>query len=208
MLLDYFEIKNKYNINATGIIHIGGHYGEEIDTYLKDGDVKHIVLFEADADNYKILKNKVDTLNTNVEIHAIHKGLGPFTCEMTLYRETENNGQSNSVLKPKIHLQQYPGIVFHNEVKIKLDPLDRYECSPVFNFINIDIQGFELEALRGARKTLQNVKWIMSEVNRAEVYENCAQVDEMDEFLSKYGFQRVETRWDGQTWGDALYVKN
>jgi hypothetical protein len=78
----------------------------------------------------------------------------------------------------------------------------------VYNFLNIDIQGFELEALRGARKTLKNVKWIMSEVNRAEVYENCAHVEEMDEFLGKYGFNRVETNWAGQTWGDALYVKN
>jgi FkbM family methyltransferase len=195
-------------MNVTGVIHIGGHYGEEIDTYLKDVGIRHIVLFEADSDNYKILKEKIDNLKTDVEIHAIHKGLGPFSCEMTLYRETENNGQSNSVLKPKIHLQQYPGIVFNNKVQIKIEPLDRYECSPVFNFMNIDIQGFELEALRGARKTLQNIKWIMCEVNRAEVYENCAQVEEMDEFLGKYGFNRVETRWDGQTWGDALYVKN
>jgi FkbM family methyltransferase len=208
MLLDYFNIKSKYNMNVTGIIHIGGHHGEELDIYLKDKDVRHIVLFEADNDNYKVLKNKVDSLNTAVEIHTIHKGLGPFPCEMTLYRETENSGQSNSVLKPKIHLEQYPGIKFHNEIKIKIEPLDRYECSSVFNFLNIDIQGFELEALRGARKTLKNIKWILSEVNRAEVYENCAHVEEVDEFLGKFGFNRVETNWAGQTWGDALYVKS
>lgn len=208
MLLDYFQFKQKYNMNITGVIHIGGHHGEELDTYIKDQDIQHIVLFEADKENFDVLKDKVNSLKTDKKIIPIHKGLGPFTCEMTLYKETENRGQSNSVLKPKIHTQQYPGIVFNKTEKIKIDPLDRYECSDIFNFINIDVQGFELEVFRGAKKTLRNVKWIMSEVNRAEVYEGCAFVDEMDEFLGKFGFKRVETDWAGQTWGDALYVKN
>jgi FkbM family methyltransferase len=208
MLLDYFTIKQKYNMNVTGIIHVGGHHGEELSTYIQDSNVKHVVLFEADPDNFKILKEKVDKLSTDKEIIAIEKGLGPFSCEMTLYKETENQGQSNSVLKPKLHTQQYPGIVFNNKVKIKIEPLDRYECSTALNFLNIDVQGFELEVLRGAKKTLQHVNWILCEVNRAEVYENCAQVDEIDDFLKKYNFARAETNWAGQTWGDALYVKN
>lgn len=209
MLLDYLQIKTKYNMNITGIIHIGGHYGEELDTYVQDANVKAIALFEADPDNYKVLEEKVNTIDKKgKEIYAIKKGLGPFTCEMTLFKETGNQGQSNSVLKPKLHTQQYPGIVFNDEVKIKIDPLDRYECGPIFNFINMDVQGFELEVLRGARQTLKHIKWIVSEVNRDEVYENCARVEEMDEFLAKFGFQRVETNWAGMTWGDALYVKN
>jgi FkbM family methyltransferase len=186
---------------------VGGHHGEELKSYLEDDQLKHIVFFEVDPDNFKILKEKTDQLITDKEVHAIQKGLGPFSCEMTLYKETENKGQSNSVLKPKIHTQQYPGIVFHSETKIKIDPLDRYECSPVFNFLNIDVQGFELEVLRGAKKTLSNINWILCEVNRAEVYENCPYVEEIDDFLSKFNFKRVETNWAGQTWGDALYVK-
>jgi FkbM family methyltransferase len=208
MILDYFSLREKYNMNITGVIHIGGHYGEEIDTYLKDEDIKYITLFEADENNYKILKNKVNSIKTDKEIYAIHRGLGPFTCEMDLYRETENKGQSNSVLKPKLHTIQYPGIVFNDKVKIKIDPLDKYECSDVFNFINMDVQGFELEVLRGGRKTLKHIKWIVTEVNREEVYENCCRVEEVDEFLGNYGFLRKETDWAGSTWGDALYVKD
>jgi len=74
--------------------------------------------------------------------------------------------------------------------------------------MNIDVQGFELEVLRGAKKTLKNIKWIMTEVNRDEVYENCCMVDEIDNFLLPYGLRRVETDWAGNTWGDALYVKS
>ncbi len=195
-------------MNVTGVIHIGGHYGEELSTYIQDDDIQHIILFEADPDNYNILLQTIENTKTDKEIIPVQKGLGPFSCEMKMYKETGNQGQSNSVLKPKLHVQQYPGIVFEDQIKIKIEPLDRYECSPALNFINIDVQGFELEVLRGAKKTLENIKWILSEVNRAEVYENCAQVEELDSFLAKFNFSRVETNWAGQTWGDALYVKN
>jgi hypothetical protein len=47
----------------------------------------------------------------------------------------------------------------------------------------------------------------MTEVNRDEVYRNCAKIEELDNFLSSYGFVRVETTWDGGTWGDAFYKK-
>ena len=47
----------------------------------------------------------------------------------------------------------------------------------------------------------------MSEVNRDEVYKDCPMVGDLDAFLSDYNFSRVETTWDGGTWGDALYVK-
>jgi hypothetical protein len=32
-------------------------------------------------------------------------------------------------------------------------------------------------------------------------------VEEIDNFLNQYGFVREVTSWDGQTWGDALYVR-
>jgi FkbM family methyltransferase len=210
MLLDYNNLKQKYNINITGVIQVGAHHGEELEGFwLKEPNIKHIILFEADPDNFKVLKEKTDNIQTDKTLYVINKGIGPFSCEMTLYKETNNNGQSNSVLKPKVHLQAFPHIIFDKETKIKIEPLDKYECSPEFNFMTIDVQGFELEVLRGARKTLNNIQWLMLEVNRDETYENCAQVDEIDEFLAKYNFKRVETGWWQNTfWGDALYIKN
>ena len=35
------------------------------------------------------------------------------------------------------------------------------------------------------------------------------QIDEMDEFLAEFGFERVETYWPSEnwSWGDALYIR-
>ena len=204
MLLNYDNLVKKYNMNVTGIIHIGGHYGEELDIYARFPSIKDVVIFEPDAKNFKVLQEKASTFNN---VKCINKGLGPFSCKMQMYVETANNGQSNSVLKPALHTQQYPGIIFNEKAEIQIHPLDKYEPASWLNLINIDVQGFELEVFRGAKKTLNNIDYIIAEVNRAEVYENCCRVDEVDEFLGKYNFKRVETQWDGGTWGDAFYKK-
>lgn len=205
MLMDLIALVEKYNMNITGVIHIGAHHGQEFNVYNKIDTIKNVVMFEPCPDTYKILKSNIN----DPRVILINKGLGPFSCRMDLNLETSNQGQSNSVLTPKIHLQQYPHIQFDNKIEIKIEPLDKYETNSVLNFINIDVQGFELEVFRGAKRTLlNNIDYIMAEVNRAEVYENCPHVEEIDEFLGKFDFVRVETEWAGQTWGDALYIKS
>lgn len=76
------------------------------------------------------------------------------------------------------------------------------------NFINIDVQGYELEVFKGAEKTLKNIDYIMSEINRDNVYENCVRVEELKDYLSKFEFKLVEEYWAGGTWGDGLFIKN
>jgi hypothetical protein len=89
---------------------------------------------------------------------------------------------------------------------MKLDDFN-YDVNK-YNFINIDVQGYELEVFKGASEKLNYIDVIMTEINQDELYKDCTQIQELDEFLSKYGFERVETYWwynDG--WGDALYIK-
>ena len=34
LLMDFRKLYKKYNLNITGIIHIGAHYGDELDDYI------------------------------------------------------------------------------------------------------------------------------------------------------------------------------
>jgi hypothetical protein len=78
-----------------------------------------------------------------------------------------------------------------------------------YNFLNLDIQGVELKALKGMSDYLSSVQYIYTEVNSDYVYKDCAIVDEIDEYLKPFGFQRVETIWQGECrWGDAFYVNS
>lgn len=204
MLLNLQTLKNKYNLNITGVLQVGAHYGEEYNEYLELFGNIPVVMWEPCIDNYNKLK-EVHNKATNLTV--INKGVGAFECTVNMFVESANKGASNSVLEPKLHLQQYPHIQFNKKEQINLYPLDKWECASIFNFLNIDVQGFELHVLLGATKTLHNIDYIMLEVNRAEVYKNCAHIDDIDYFLNKYNFKRVETTWDGEIWGDALYIK-
>ena len=77
-----------------------------------------------------------------------------------------------------------------------------------FNFICIDVQGYELEVFKGATETLKHIDCIFSEVNNIELYEGCATIDKVDEFLGKNNFKRtVTTMVEDNSWGDAVYEK-
>jgi len=202
MLLSFTGLRKKYNMDVKGIIHVGAHHGEEISEYIENG-VQDIVLFEPLSECFDVLAQKVATLNANIEGHQVALGSAPGTATMYL---SDNEKQSSSILKPKVHLTHHPHVKFNGTEEVEVDLLDNFDTKD-YNFLNMDVQGYELEVLKGARETLKRVDYVYCEVNRDEVYEGNAYVEELDEFLSSYGMERVETSWEGQIWGDALYIK-
>jgi FkbM family methyltransferase len=204
MIIEIKYLLDKYNINIKGIIHIGGHYGQEYDTY-KQFNIP-IIFFEPLSNNYRILRDKVKN-DSNVQ--TFQCALGNENRKIVMNVETANKSQSSSILKPKKHLEQYPHITFDFTEEVHMFRLDDIDIeNKHYNFINIDVQGYELEVLKGSTEILKTIDYIMSEVNNDEVYENCAKVEELDIFLNQFGFERVETNWAGGIWGDAFYIKN
>jgi len=203
MLISFKDLKRKYNMIIKGAIHIGAHYGEELEDYI-DEAVQDIILFEPLEENFNIIEKKAKDLNANIEGYQV--ALGTQREGTTTMYVSDNEAQSSSILKPKVHLTHHPHVKFPTTEEVELATLDQYNCYD-YNFINMDVQGYELEVLKGATKTLEQVDYVYCEVNRDEVYENNAYVEEIDEFLAGYGMERVETDWAGEIWGDALYIK-
>lgn len=204
MLASFTQLKQKYNMNISGIIHIGAHYGEEIYEYLRN-DIQDIVLFEPLSNNFNILENNLKNLNANIQGHQV--ALGSKKGKATMFL-SDNEAQSSSILKPKVHLTHHPNVKFEGTEEVEVEVLDDYNITHC-NFINIDVQGYELEVFKGSTKTLNSIDYIYCEVNRGEMYEGNVMIDELDEFLSSYNFTRVETFWPEEwfQWGDALYIK-
>lgn len=205
MLISFSQLRRKYNMNISGIIHIGAHYGEEISEYIRNG-IQDIIVFEPLKCNFEVLEENLSDLNANISGYQV--ALGNDEKMVSMY-VSDNQQQSSSILKPKLHLQNHPTVGFPTVEEVEMVKLDKYmDETSSFNFINMDVQGYELEVLKGGAETLKHVDYVYCEVNRDEVYEDNAYVEELDEFLLQYDMKRVETFWQGGIWGDALYVRN
>ena len=199
------HIRNQgVNLQIKGCIHIGAHEGQEYPLYKHFG-ISNLLFYEALPDNFEKLKKTIG-IDFLVDARNLALGNTSGTVEMHL----EDRGFSSSVLKPKHHLKQYPQIKFEKTETVKITKLDDEEFDrEKYNFINIDVQGYELEVFKGAEETLKHVDLILTEINKEEMYEGCALVDDIDQYLFERDFQRIATYWqqDGGTWGDGLYLK-
>lgn len=199
-----FDIVPYIDKQITGIIQVGAHLGNEYDSLSKLS--KNILMFEP---QHNIFKQLVEKLGSRDGIIIENIALGSEKKTAIMFKEEANGGQSSSLLMPALHLIQYPVIQFNDSEKVEVTTLDDYlnKKQQNYNLMTLDVQGYELEVLKGATNTLQNIEYILCEVNRAELYKDCPMVEQIDEFLKQFGFQRIVTSWDGQTWGDALYKK-
>lgn len=178
--------------------------GEEINEYVKNG-IQKIIVFEPLSKNFDILSQSLQNVNADIEGYQVALGSEKGTALMYL---SSNDAQSSSILKPKEHLEHHPDVLFDGTENVEVNILDDYDIGKV-NFINIDVQGYELEVFKGAKETLKKIDYIYCEVNRGELYEGNPMIEEIDSFLNDYGFERVETHWPETwyKWGDALYIK-
>jgi len=205
MFIEFEKVLKEYNITPTGVVQIGAHYGQEYKIYKKSG-IKNLIFFEPLKETFSVLSNNVPKSD---DILLINSALGNFVGEVEMFVETANKSQSSSILKPRGHKYQYPHIKFNKKEKVKITTLDDFftNVEQKHNVVCIDVQGYELEVFKGAEKSLKNIDLIISEVNRAELYKGNAYVNDLDKFLERFNFKRVETNWVGQTWGDAVYIK-
>lgn len=204
MLLSLEDLKKEYKLEIKGVIHIGAHFGQEFEIYEKLG-IENLIFFEPMPNAFEILKQRLGN-----KCILANLALGNIVGEIEMFTESNNQGMSNSLLEPDYHLTQHPNIKFNGKHKVPITKLDifmRDQNKLKYNFINVDVQGYELEVFKGASDYLKDIDYIMTEVNREELYKGCARVEELDGFLSDYSFQRVETTWDGISWGDAFYIK-
>ena len=96
---------------------------------------------------------------------------------------------ASSTLKLDLHSVYYPNVKMDRQIELLSQRFDTFVADEKieiskYDFINIDIQGAELYALKGFGSLLSDFKYIYTEVNIGHLYESCPLLDEMDEFLT------------------------
>ena len=110
----------------------------------------------------------------------------------------------------------FPGTEESHIENITIAPLRKFIkyddlISPVF--VKIDVQGYELEVLKGCKEFLEYFNYIYVECSFIELYKGQAFFDEVYDFLSKYSFKLsgvYNVFYDNKglaVQGDFLFIK-
>lgn len=211
MLIPLQEILSKYNIHPKGAIQVGCHWAEE-HSLLRTCGIERFVYIEPCKDAFEMLRRKYGSgvpEDGTFEITLCNVACGAVEKEMPMYVSHQNQGQSNSLLEPNLHLQQHPEILFDDAELVKVIPLDKLPIEKEkYDILVMDVQGYEGEVLKGATETLKHIDIIYTEVNRDFTYENNMLIGEMEEFLKPFGFKLVEQYWPSPkwSWGDGCFL--
>ena len=214
--LNLIKSLNSNNINS--IIDVGANNGQFAEEIFKNGFNGYVLSFEPlKIEHSNLLDKKIKMKKYNWEI-AERCGLG--ASEKKLEINISGMRQSSSILNiSEIHTSLYPKSANIDKEKISIFPLDNF-YNKITNMkknilVKIDTQGYELEILKGAKKTLDYINAIYVEVSLVELYKNQPLFDEILGYVKKAGFsvwsvdQAVGNKETGQTYQlDILFTKN
>lgn len=206
MLIGFEYLVDKYKLNISGILHVGAHECEEYTNYKARGiNGDRQLWIEAIPEKVYICRLRYP------DTHVVQAVVSDVSGTEVNFKVT-NNFQSSSILDLKTHLIEHPHIYVRSVFRATTTTIkDIYDTQSIgyntFNFINLDIQGVELNALKGMGDILNNFNYIYTEVNERELYAGCALLGEIDSFLAEKGFKRVEIEMTVHGWGDAFYMR-
>lgn len=206
--IDVKDILEKFNILVKGIIHIGAHDCQEAPFYNNKLKISENNTIWIDAMQHMVDANKKKGIK-NIFCQAI----SDVDNQELTFHESNQDGQASSLLELGTHATSHPEIKVKKQYKVITKKLDTFLHEKSIdasnhNFWNLDIQGAELMALKGATESIKYADVIYMEVNEEQVYKDCGTIDQIDCFLYSQGFKRIWTDMLTWKWGDALYIKN
>lgn len=209
MLIDLADLYTKYNMDITGVLHVGAHVGEEAEKYHSLG-IRNVVWVEANPDTLGKLEATISRYSGQWLIQAVVSDTDGEEVTFRVTNDPEGTTMSSSILELGVHKIHAPWVVEVEQKRLTTSTIDTlvyergvHDC----NFLNLDIQGAELLALKGATEFLKSCDYIYTEINSGYVYKDCALFPEIDDFLAGT-FSRLETSMTKAEWGDALYVRD
>lgn len=201
----YTRLRGLILQGATGVLHIGGHHGQEAEEYENLG--LRVTWIEAHPDYFEILKKVLTQFPNQTAINAL---LGDQNNKPTKFYVASNEGASSSILAlSENHGFEKTGLSMTQEIFLTMRTLDDLLVeNQIENFSHwvVDVQGAELKVLTGAVTSLKHATSLEIEVSTREVYKDGVQFLELKNFLGEQGLFPLQT--PPSDWhGNVLFVR-
>ena len=196
------SLREKIILNSEGVLHLGAHEGQEAAYYFKLG-VK-VIWIEALPEKHKILLHNISKFSNQKSILALlgsKKGLIKFNV-------SSNDGQSSSIYNFGNDIQ-FKNLNMENHKMLtmkRLDSLLSEKAIVKYTHWVVDVQGAELEVLKGAGKLLDYCYSLQVEVTSRDLYRGGANAQEVINFLLLRGFINIQEHKIGYH-EDLLFIR-
>jgi 2-O-methyltransferase len=159
-------------------------------------------------------------------IHAGNNKLFLYKCavsnvdgEIDFYQS--NHPQSNSIREPKVHVDVFPGVKFDEVTKVQSIRLDTWlrnyqlfdasrkwkagsSHEVIIDFIWADVNGAEIDLLRGGWNALSKTRYLYIESGAKELYKGQLLADKIQKMLAG-DFQLIGRYNWGENFGNLLF---
>lgn len=214
MSFNLFDTIKSMNLPAPiGVLQVGASYGQEMNLFIENG-IRCGVFIEPLPEPYAYLANLCKQLPNFVAVNTLcTDDIGkPYN-----FHIASNGGMSSSILKPARHLQENDYVSFPNTIEVMSNTVDQVvsflnenghqQITPNLDLLYMDTQGAEFKIILGAHNTLKNVKYIYSEIMRAELYEGQVPLLTYCTYLEAIGFTLNTLEFYPGHSGDALFIR-
>lgn len=188
------------------IIEAGAHIGRDTLKMIKTWPKGQIYSFEPVPELYAQLQNMAQPF---AQVRTFNMGLAQKAGSTLFYKSSGRSTATSSLLEPLEYLNEMPGTFFES-ITIPVVDLDSWAIQNQVKTVDLlwlDMQGGELDALKGAVHILTTVTAIYTEVNFIERYKNNPLYSEIKEWLLQQGFAPYCEAFGHKSWGNVLFLR-
>jgi len=164
----------------------GGRYGGELRT---GGYLGRIVSFEPLSDAFAELARVVAD---DSEWNCMQAALGSAAGELEI-NVSENSDSSSFLPMGERHRRSAPESAYVATERVQVQTLDsiwdEVAAQAQNPFLKLDVQGYELEVLRGARESLPKLAGVQAELSLVPLYEGAPTFHQVIDLLESEGFR-------------------
>ncbi len=168
------------------VLDVGGHHGQFTLFALERFPAAQIVTFEPQAEGVAKIRS-VTSGEPRVRIENFALGEQPGTAELNISKRSD----SSSLLPiGEGQTTAFPGTEAATTETIQVETLDNLlpDAPERPALLKIDVQGFELDVLKGGQRTLSAIDAVFVECSFVELYSGQPLIGEIVAFLAERGF--------------------
>lgn len=200
---DVFNIIKQYTPSDPVILEAGGHHGEHTVQMAEIWPNAKIYVFEPLKTSYEKLLKAIEGKNN---INTYPFALSSHNGKVNFYLNLDNDAACSIGEPVEYNKHEFSKTPISVDC-ITLDSWKSLNAIGKIDFMWLDMEGHELQALKAGLNLLKDVQVIFTEVGYNLIRMNACLYIEYKKFLEEQGFVEIWKSGVGSNFGDALFVR-